>query len=136
MTTTNGRPHLSVHGKLHRINYHGQDALAAGAGTVSFSRSVIEWLNMGAPADNKPEMPGPDDSFTVLVVTEAGLFTYVDSLTPVALGQLQWALGSGGEYALGAMAAGASAKRAVEIACALDVSSGMGVDTLTLRKGK
>lgn len=136
MTTTNGRPHLAMHGKLHRINYHGQDALAAGSGVVAFSHAVIEWLNAGAPPDHRPEMPGPDDSFSVLVVTEAGLFTYIDSLTPVALGQLQWALGSGGEYALGAMAAGASAKRAVEIACTLDVSSGMGVDTLTLRKGR
>lgn len=134
MSTTNGRPHLSVHEKIRRINYHGQAALAAGAGTIVYSHTVIEWLNRGAPSDDKPDLPGPDDSFTVMVVTEGGVFIYTDSLVPVPVGNIPWALGSGSEYALGAMAAGASAKRAVEIACTLDVSSGMGVDVLTLRK--
>ena len=135
-STTNGRPHLSVRGKIRRIKYHGQPAIAGGCGTVVFSNAVIEWLDRGAPADDRPEMPGPDDSFTVLVVSENGAYLYCDSVHPVPIGHINWAIGSGQEYALGAMVAGASAKKAVEIACTLDVNSGMGVDTLTLGKAK
>lgn len=41
-----------------------------------------------------------------------------------------WVLGSGGEYAMGAMAAGKNAIDAVEIANVLDNGSGLGVDWL------
>lgn len=44
----------------------------------------------------------------------------------------QWAIGSGADYALGAMAAGATAREAVEIASRLDSGTGMGVDILGL----
>lgn len=46
----------------------------------------------------------------------------------------QWAAGSGADYALGAMAAGADARRAVEIASTLDINTGIdgGIDVLTL----
>lgn len=120
--------------KIRAGSYHGQPALFSGAGTIVYCDAVIEWLQAGMPDEGRPEMPTNPDSFTVLVATELGLFEYIDSLRPLALGPLKWAIGSGAEYALGAMAAGASAKRAVEIACTLDVNSGMGVDVLTLRK--
>lgn len=47
------------------------------------------------------------------------------------IGRRAWAIGSGSDYALGAMAAGATAKQAVRIAARLDVSTGNGVQTLT-----
>ena len=134
-STGGGMKYLSLEGKMHRGTYHGMPALFAGAGTSVYCDAVIEWLRAGMPND-KPEMPAAPDSFTVVVATELGIFEYIDSLRPIPLGVRKWAIGSGAEYAFGAMAAGASAKRAVEIACTLDVNSGMGVDTLTLRKGK
>ncbi|MDR6334498.1 hypothetical protein GGQ86_002980 [Xanthobacter flavus] len=45
-----------------------------------------------------------------------------------------FAIGSGSEYAIGALMAGASAVAAVEIACQCDVWSGSGVDVLTLQE--
>ena len=135
-STTGGMRHQSPQAKIHQGTYHGMPALFAGAGTVVYSASMIEWLLLGMPDERKPEMPESPDSFTVFVATEAGVFLYVDSLRPIPLGQIKWAIGSGGEYAFGAMDAGASAKRAVEIACDRDTNSGMGVDVLTLRKSK
>ena len=44
------------------------------------------------------------------------------------------AIGSGSEYALGAMAMGASAKRAVQIASRFDPSTGRGVTVAKVRK--
>ncbi len=130
-----GRKYQRLTSKIRRGLYHGMPALFSGAGTIVYVDAMIDWFIAGMP-DDKPEMPEGPDSFTVLVATEVGLYEYIDSLRPIALGPTKWAIGSGAEYALGAMAAGASAKRAVEIACTLDVNSGMGVDTLTLRKAK
>lgn len=135
MTLGNMR-HSNIQGKILRGEYHGLPALFAGAGTKVYSAAVIEWLAAGMPAEHKPEMPETPDSFTVVVVTEPGLYLYVDSLRPIPLGPCKYAIGTGEDYARGAMAAGASAKRAVEIACTFDVNSGMGVDTLTLGRAK
>lgn len=43
-----------------------------------------------------------------------------------------FAIGAGWKIAMGAMAAGADAKKAILIASKLDAFTGMGVDTLTL----
>jgi hypothetical protein len=45
-----------------------------------------------------------------------------------------YAIGSGGDFALGAMLDGASARRAVEIASKLDIHTGFGVDCIQLNK--
>jgi len=46
------------------------------------------------------------------------------------IGCRPWAIGSGADYALGAMAAGKDARAAVLIAASLDTSTGDGVTTL------
>lgn len=130
------RKYQKLNCKIRSGKYHGMPALFSGAGTIVYCDAVVEWLLAGMPDENRPEMPTSPDSFTVIVATELGLFEYIDSLRPIALGPLKWAIGSGAEYALGAMAAGACAKRAVEIACEFDINSGMGVDVLALRKSK
>jgi ATP-dependent protease HslVU (ClpYQ) peptidase subunit len=42
-------------------------------------------------------------------------------------------VGSGGEFAMGAMAAGANARKAVSIACQLDYYTGKGIDTVKVK---
>ncbi len=44
----------------------------------------------------------------------------------------RWAMGSGADYALGAMEHGACAREAVKVASALDVSTGLGIDCVRL----
>jgi hypothetical protein len=44
-----------------------------------------------------------------------------------------FAIGSGGDYALGAMAAGKTASEAVAIAATLDVNTGKGIDEIIIR---
>jgi len=91
-----------------------------------------EWVEKGRPADKKPVV---GDNFTGLLVEASGELIYYDGpkLVPVPMpaGQ-RWSLGSGCDFALGAMAAGASAIQAVEIACVLDVNTGLGVDYVSL----
>lgn len=131
---TGGMKHPVARSKIRGGDYHGMPAVFGGAGTTVYSDAVIDWLMSGMPDEHKPEMPEAPDSFTVVVATEAGVYEYIDSLRPIPLGQIKWAFGTGAEYAFGAMDAGANAKRAVEIACGRDVNSGLGIDSITLRK--
>lgn len=123
----------SVHPKIKRITYHGQPAIVGRAGTMVLGLAVVDWLEKGCPVDERPDIgDGDNDNFTVMVAGENGVYLYVDSLLPIPLGYTKWALGTGAEFALGAMDAGASAKRAVELTCARDINSGSGVDVLPL----
>ena len=131
---TGNMKHPHAGSKIQRGTYRGEPALYGGSGTTVFLSAVIDWLIAGESAEHKPDLPGPDDTFTVVVATAAGVFEYIDSLRPIFLGDIPWAIGSGAEYAFGAMDAGACAKRAVEIACGRDCSSGMGIDVLTLKR--
>ena len=59
-------------------------------------------------------------SFEAVVLTRKGLFTYDHWCRPELCTTEFYAVGSGVKAALGAMHAGASARKAVEIACAID----------------
>jgi ATP-dependent protease HslVU (ClpYQ) peptidase subunit len=131
---TGNMKHQHVGSKIRRGTYREAPALYGGSGTTVFFSAVIDWLMAGEPPDHRPELPGSEDTFTVIVATPSGVFEYIDSLRPIFLGDITWAIGSGAEYAFGAMDAGACAKRAVEIACGRDCSSGMGIDVLTLKR--
>lgn len=54
-------------------------------------------------------------------------------LRPVAVANRLVTFGSGGDIALGAMAAGASARRAVQLACRFDPRTGGGVDVVRVK---
>ena len=75
------------------------------------------------------------DSFKYLVITEAGEVyaggQYSDEETPwLARVSAPVAVGSGSEYAMGAMATGTSAEYAVEIASRFDINTGGAVQVL------
>lgn len=84
-----------------------------------------EWVRGG----EKPAFK----SLAVLAVDEAGHPWYMDEGAKWwPIGRPVWAVGSGADYAIGAMAAGKSAREAVEIATEWDVHTGLGVDVLEL----
>lgn len=49
----------------------------------------------------------------------------------VPIGRRKWAIGSGGDYALGALHAGKTASEAVRIAAKLDIHTGCGADAVS-----
>lgn len=101
--------------------------LAAGAGTMSFVQAFLDWLATGAE-DDPPETSGNSEG---LLIYDGRILTWNDGwdhfVTPF------YAIGSGRYQALGAMAAGASAREAVEAACLSDCYSGGFVQALTVR---
>jgi ATP-dependent protease HslVU (ClpYQ) peptidase subunit len=69
--------------------------------------------------------------FRVLAIHESGSIWAADeSMKWLRLNVERWAIGSGSDYALGAMVAGRSSREAVQVAMELDVNTGIGVDCL------
>ena len=86
------------------------------------SEIIKQWFKDGFPT--KPDYLLPE-RFTLLVAKLNGSIFYASD-NPMISGPLMgeyFAAGSGAEYALGAMANGATAEEAVKIACQLDVWS-------------
>jgi hypothetical protein len=69
------------------------------------------------------------DDFSAIVISPDGQFLWTEELIAMPIIP-PYALGSGREAALGAMYAGCDATNAVEIACKLDVYSGLPVDSM------
>lgn len=93
--------------------------------------AVIQWFAAGAdPKDG----PSASPKHTLLAVRPGGEVFFADDSYFIS-GPLKaefFAIGSGGEYAQGAMAMGASAEQAVRIACRLDPWSAEPVMVLEL----
>ena len=99
--------------------------------TPGGGEAVRQWYKEGCNKDNPFIVP---EKFSLLVVKPNGEVWFAsDNL--LLTGPLQaeyFAVGSGEDFALGAMAAGAGPEAAVEIACQLDVWSDGPVIALTL----
>jgi len=76
-----------------------------------------------APAITDLEIMVIDNTKKIYIVTEKMIFHEVED-------KPFYAIGSGADYAIGAMAMGATAKEAVEIASKFDIHTGMGIDEL------
>lgn len=120
--------------KLFRLK---DGSVLSGAGYFDDLAEVASWLASGAKEANKPVLPdGPDDNGDFLLVLPNGKAYWLTSpwLRRVEIVDEFVAFGSGANVALGAMAAGASARRAVEIACRFDESTGKGVTVMRVKK--
>jgi ATP-dependent protease HslVU (ClpYQ) peptidase subunit len=86
-----------------------------------------EWVNYRLNDDEHSEL---------IVLSEDGLYTYNCGPFPQKIEDKFAAFGSGKELALGALAMGATAKEAVEIASRFDTGCGLGVDVMHYEKPK
>lgn len=102
------------------------------AGWSGLLDTVVSWLENGAPADARPTLH-PDTSFSAIVVWPNGIVTILDkTFIRTDIDGEFFAEGSGNEFALGAMAMGAKARQAVEIAARFDIYTGGRISTLSL----
>jgi len=85
----------------------------------------IAWYEAGAdPANPPPQGGAAEDCGNFIVFKHAKCFIF-SHVVPYACEEVApCAFGSGGDYAMGAMIAGADAERAVEIAIMCDVNCG------------
>jgi len=101
----------------------------AGAGTMDQLVEVAAWLQEGG---DKPRLPDdPESEFIVVRGSEAFWLSW-PYLREVRIREPFAALGSGSEYALGALAMGADARTAVAVAAQFDPHTGGGVDAVDI----
>lgn len=111
--------------KLHRL----QDGrIYAFSGEIQDGRAVYEWLNSG---ERMPK-PSVSSNFVALMICPDGhAYTIEDKLVLLPVMERFRAIGSGRNFAMGAMAVGADAFHAVAAAIQLDVYSGGDIETLS-----
>lgn len=131
-TTFGGTPVAG--NKITKTKYKGQEAFIGTAGEVEVCTAVEDWIKAGCKGSPKlPEEP----QFSAMIVVKSGEVYFMSGSTFAhSMGKTKWAIGSGADYALGAMYAGRSAKEAVEIASQLDTGTGLGVDVVTFKATK
>ena len=122
--------------KLYRV---GKDIIAT-AGDSYLGMKFVEWWKEG-DWDDPPDLTSVDveEDFECLIWTEGKLWSVNRFFTMVEVNledHPYYAIGSGSDVALGALATGASAKRAVEIACEYNVYTGLPVQTMTCPEPK
>lgn len=114
--------------KVYRVrDPDGRIALVGFAGAMVAIEPILEWMRTG----EKPSLKNL--KWTVMLVDDERVVHYMTSETCRwdSIGSVVWAIGSGSDYALGAMYAGKSATDAVRIASRLDIETGRGCDVVT-----
>lgn len=97
---------------------------------VGLGEAVMDWYAAGADPDKTPEPAETKFSFLAVKPTGEAFYAFDNFLIAGPIHGDYFAIGSGEGVAHGAMRAGASAERAVEIAAELDVWTGLPVVTL------
>lgn len=117
---TGGGPPILV-SKIYEVD----GKLVGFAGSAAHGLKFIEWLRHGTVPIYAYEKE--ENTFDALVLSHDGLVYYDKELVALEIHDDITAIGSGCEYAIGAIDAGATLKRAVEIAAGRDTYSGLPV---------
>jgi ATP-dependent protease HslVU (ClpYQ) peptidase subunit len=115
--------------KIFRVN----DGLVGFAGSPTHGMALLDWIKAGRNLDTWPASRDPGSTADILFINNEGkIFEYsgTGGPYPEPCEESFIAMGSGRDYALAALYLGHGARRAVEVACALDVFCGKGIDTL------
>lgn len=102
------------------------------AGTVGPAQAFLHWLASGAVGD-PPAMKLGDAEGEAIVILPDGRIATFDEHGRDYICADQYAIGSGSRFAMAAMAAGADARRAVEIASDLCCYTGGEITVLSVR---
>lgn len=106
------------------------DSLVGCAGAYEECLEFVAWFAAGEDHNSRPSNM---DNFDAIVIDADGnCYNYGSRLLPMPVGKPN-AIGSGAQFAMGAMLAGASADKAVKIAIKLDSYTGGRVRKYTLR---
>jgi ATP-dependent protease HslVU (ClpYQ) peptidase subunit len=95
-------------------------------GTAVAGYALVAWYEQGAEREKWPHCQTDNETSACLIVAKDGQVAAFERGAPFAIPCHEpfMAWGSGRDYALGAMAMGASAEKAVRVAIKFDTSSG------------
>lgn len=119
LLTNNGSREVLNAQKIRVVN----GSIYALVGTTCLFEPLIQWHQAEHVPADVPKATDLDWGLMVITKDSEGLFYTNRSAYPERY-SYPWTKGTGNEYAMGALKAGASAQRAVEIACEIDIHSG------------
>jgi ATP-dependent protease HslVU (ClpYQ) peptidase subunit len=99
------------------------------AGSLEDAHSVLEWFN--SPNDKPPKVR---ESEYIILTEDKKIYTFANPLRWIQISEPFYAIGSGGQFALGALHSGKSPKEAVLIASKCDPATGLGVKSFDFKK--
>lgn len=106
--------------------------VAGGAGSASATTAVLAWLQAGEPGD--PPAVDEGEWFVLILRPDGSIWKAECRFPAFRLLDKFAATGSGSNFAIAAMAMGASAEEAVRIAAKYDTGTGGRVRTLAITK--
>jgi ATP-dependent protease HslVU (ClpYQ) peptidase subunit len=107
------------------------------AGDGENALRLLEWFRAGRDTATYPVQEGDDCAYAMFAHEATGTcWSYGKLPYPQRCEDKFDAMGAGRDYALAAMHLGCDALKAVEVACALDITCGRGVDAITLKSPK
>ncbi len=109
-----------------------REVILSGAGPLQTILAMREWYKAGADHNTFPREQLSSQWCHFLVVTNHGLLRYENGVVPIEHGRKKCAFGEGKDFAYGALAMGADAQRAVEVANERSPHCGLGVATYQL----
>lgn len=122
-----------VRGTTNKIFRLGQNELVGLSGDYDCAEALLHWLLDGREIDKWPASQSSAGWARAMVVpADRSVYFYERTPHSLVIAMPHYAIGIGRECAIGAMAAGADARTAVEIASRLIDGCGGGIDTLQL----
>jgi hypothetical protein len=117
--------------KIHRV----PGGIVGFSGGATHAAELLEWFRDGRVSYKFPRRSLDDASACgALFISDEGVIHQysADSACPEIIEEPFHARGAGRDFALAALYLGHDARKAVEVACALDVNCGCGIDALEL----
>lgn len=115
--------------KVYRLTSGG---MAAFAGDGDHAMALLAWLDSGRALADYPKAQESSDTSALVVEVDGSVWSWGKTPHPQRVECRFYAMGHGRDFALAAMHLGHDARKAVEVACALDAFCGNGIDALEL----
>ena len=122
---------LATATKIYRLPCGG---LVGFAGDADKAMMMLEWFKRGRQIEEFPECNKTDPTSCLFISSDGTVYRYDGLPRTMLIENHFYAMGCGRDYALAAMHLGYDARRAVEVACALDANCGVGIDSLELQR--
>lgn len=120
---------------VQKIKIVGRNVIYAYTGISALHAPIIAWFEAGHDPKNVPQFHSSDAAhgWALLVIKKDGSVLTVGDEAPYPLECCApFTLGSGADYAMGALHAGATARQAVEIAVKLDIHTGGDIQVVSI----
>lgn len=118
--------------RTHKVATLPCGGLIAGTGNLAHILKAQRWAQEGLSEDAKPDFGDEPEMECLIIKGDGSVWLLDDELEPMPVTDEFIAVGSGGPYAMGAMACGKSAADAVRVAAMFDAATSEPVETYRL----